>query len=156
MSRAYTTDRDIRAMVIETLEAGEGIEDFDIDAIVDSIKAAATYHGREFENVAEGDDFWAIVAQHDTSDQDDENDDAADADEPDTTNTTRVSKIVSYSSQDAATQSAANMARRAVKAGSIRKFGVMFSNADGYMVVVPDSTGPLESTPENTTWITAI
>lgn len=67
MDRTYTTDADIRDMVVEALGAGDGAEQFDVDGIVDDLKAAADYDGRQFVNIPEDDDFWAIVARHDVS-----------------------------------------------------------------------------------------
>lgn len=67
MDRTYSTDADIRDMVIETLEVGSQApgEDFDIAAIVTDIVAEAEYDGRAYDltNV----DFWDIAERHDRS-----------------------------------------------------------------------------------------
>lgn len=67
MHRTYTTDADVRDMVIEAL--GHDVEDFDVAAIVSELVAAADHDGSQFVGVPDGDDFWTIVARHDVSDQ---------------------------------------------------------------------------------------
>lgn len=67
MTRTLTTDADIRDMVIETLQAGDGATDFDVDAIVADIAAVAGYDGRTFDLTDL--DVWEIIARHDISAQ---------------------------------------------------------------------------------------
>lgn len=75
MGRTYTTDADIRDMVVEVLEASDAREgtdaadDFDIDAITGELMEAADYDGRKFVGIPEGDEFWTIVARHDVSEK---------------------------------------------------------------------------------------
>lgn len=67
IDRTYTTDTDIRDMVVQVLEASQVAEDFDVDAITGELMAAAEHDGREYTGIPEGDDFWEIVARHDIS-----------------------------------------------------------------------------------------
>jgi hypothetical protein len=54
-----TTDRDVRDMVVQTLEAGHGAEDFDVDGIV-----AHLWDNRHTGRV---EDFYDVVAEYDTT-----------------------------------------------------------------------------------------
>lgn len=65
--RTYTTDAGVRDMVVEALKASQVVDDYDIDAITGDLMEAADYDGRAFTNVPEGDEFWEIVARHDTT-----------------------------------------------------------------------------------------
>lgn len=67
MTRTFTTDADIRDMVIETLEAGEGAQDFDVEAIVADIVASAEFDGREYDLTDV--DVWEVIGRHDVSAQ---------------------------------------------------------------------------------------
>jgi DNA-binding NarL/FixJ family response regulator len=73
MIRTYSTDADLRDMVVETLRGGglglvdDLADDFDIDAIVADLVHAADRDGTYLRNVPEGEEFWAIVARHDVS-----------------------------------------------------------------------------------------
>lgn len=70
MSITYTTDTDVHDMVIQVLEAGDGIEDFDIDAITGDLMAAADRDASgTLVGIPEGDEFWEIVQRHDISAQ---------------------------------------------------------------------------------------
>ena len=60
----YTTDTDVRDMVVQALEASQAAEDFDVDAITGELMAAAEHDG-----LPEGDEFWEIVARHEISAQ---------------------------------------------------------------------------------------
>ena len=62
MSRTYTTDADIRAMVTETL--GHAVEDFDVDGIVVGLICAAEHDGAAFVGIPEGEEFWAVAARN--------------------------------------------------------------------------------------------
>lgn len=69
----YTTYTDIRDMVVQVLEASQVAAEFDVDAITGELMAAADHDGREYANLPDGDDFWAIVQRHDIAgDRDDD------------------------------------------------------------------------------------
>lgn len=69
MYRTYTTDTDVRDMVVEVLEASQVADSFDIDAITGDLMEASDYDGSQFVGIPEGDEFWTIVARHDVSEE---------------------------------------------------------------------------------------
>lgn len=58
------TATDIHAQVATAIESGFGAETIDIDAITAEIVAT---HGLVDIDTIESDDFWAIVARHDST-----------------------------------------------------------------------------------------
>lgn len=64
----HTTITDLQDREI-TPALGEYADDFDIDAITEDLRDQdlITYDGEHFALEATPDEFWAIVAQHDTA-----------------------------------------------------------------------------------------